>query len=202
MEILDPQYFATYIRLDDCPQASKPEYAFIGRSNVGKSSLINMLCGQKGLARVSNTPGKTQTINYYSIDEKWFLVDLPGYGYARTGQKNRIAWGKMINEFLLGRHNLQCIFLLIDSNIEPKKIDLEFINWLGENQLPFAICYTKTDRLSSNKLYLRLEAFRAAVLESWNVMPQEFVTSAEYRNGREEILDFIAKINKSFKLPI
>lgn len=198
MEINNPNYSGSFIKLADCPPAEKPEYAFIGRSNVGKSSLINMLCNRKGLALVSNTPGKTQTINYFLIDEDWYLVDLPGYGYARTGQKNRQAWGRMTTEFLLGRGNLMCIFVLVDATIEPKKIDLEFMNWLGENGLPFAICYTKTDRISRPKLQLSLEKIRAAVLESWNEMPQEFITSAETRLGKEAMLDFIEQVNKQF----
>lgn len=197
MEILTADYTGSFIKVEDCPSTKLPEYAFIGRSNVGKSSLINMLTGRKGLAHVSNTPGKTQTINYFKINETWHLVDLPGYGYAKAGKKIREGFGPMIENYLLQREAMVCCFVLIDSNIEPRKNDLDFLNFLGENQVPFAIAYTKTDRLSKAQLERKLTAFRAALLESWETLPQEFITSAEYRTGREEVLDFIHQVNQS-----
>ncbi len=199
MEITTADYSGSFITITDCPDSKLPEYAFIGRSNVGKSSLINMLTGRKGLAHVSNTPGKTQTINFFLINENWHLVDLPGYGYAKTGKKIRAGFGPMIENYLLKREALVCCFVLIDSNIEPRKNDLEFLGFLGENQVPFAIAYTKCDRLSKAQLDRRLTAFRAALLETWETMPQEFITSAEHRTGREEVLDFIQQVNKTVK---
>ncbi len=197
MEIITAEYSGSFIKVEDCPAPKLPEFAFIGRSNVGKSSLINMLTGRKGLAHVSNTPGKTQTINFFNINESWHLVDLPGYGYAKTNKKIRAGFGPMIENYLLQRESLVCCFVLIDSNIEPRKNDLEFLGFLGENQVPFVIAYTKTDRLSKAQLERRLAAFRAALLETWETMPQEFITSAEYRTGREEVLDFIHEVNQN-----
>ena len=146
--IKDADYIGSYIREDQCPKDEKPEYAFIGRSNVGKSSLINMLCDRKDLARTSNTPGKTQTINYYLINKSWYIVDLPGYGYARVSKTMREDWRTMIQHFLVERTQIRCVFVLIDSMIPPQKIDLGFMNDLGENNIPFVIAYTKTDRLN------------------------------------------------------
>lgn len=185
--------------MEDCPPTKLPEYAFIGRSNVGKSSLINMLTARKGLAHVSNTPGKTQTINFFNINEAWHLVDLPGYGFAKTPKKIRAGFGPMIENYLLKREPLICTFVLIDSNIEPRKNDLEFLGFLGENQVPFVIAYTKCDRLSKAQLDRRLTAFRNALLETWETLPQEFITSSQYSNGRDEILNFIHETNKNIK---
>ncbi len=197
MEITSAEYNGSFAKLADCPPPKLPEYAFIGRSNVGKSSLINMLTGRKALAHVSNTPGKTQTINYFLINEDWFLVDLPGYGYAKTNKKVRAGFVPMINDYLLGRETMVCCFVLIDVNVEPKKNDIEFINFLGENQVPFVIAYTKTDRLSKAQLHRSLEAIRPVLFESWETHPQEFITSAEHRTGREEVLDFIHQVNRN-----
>lgn len=183
--------------MEDCPASDMPEYAFIGRSNVGKSSLINMLTGKKGLAHVSNTPGKTQTINFFKINDDWHLVDLPGYGYAKVGKQVRAGFGPMIENYLLHRETMRCCFVLIDSNIEPKKIDLDFLGFLGEKQVPFVIAYTKTDRLSNAQLERNLTTIRQAILEQWEALPQEFITSAERKSGREAVLDFIHEINKS-----
>ncbi len=197
MEITTAEYKGTFIKVEDCPATKLPEYAFIGRSNVGKSSLINMLTGRKGLAHVSNTPGKTQTINFFNINETWHLVDLPGYGYAKTSKKIRAGFGPMIENYLLQREALVCCFVLIDSNIEPRKNDLEFINFLGENQVPFVIAYTKCDRLSKAQLERSLTKIRAAISETWDPLPQEFITSSEYSNGRDEVLNFINDVNQN-----
>jgi GTP-binding protein len=196
MEIISAEYSGSYVKLADCPPPKLPEYAFIGRSNVGKSSLINMLTGRKGLAHVSNTPGKTQTINFFLINGDWHLIDLPGYGFAKTNKKIRAGFVPMINEYLLDRESMRCCFVLIDVNVEPKKNDIEFLNFLGENQVPFVIAYTKADRLSNAQLHRSLAVIRAKLLESWETLPQEFITSAEYRTGREEVLDFIHQVNK------
>mgnify|MGYP001351571300 CR=1 FL=1 len=196
MLIKDATFIGSFPGLEICPKPDKPEFAFIGRSNVGKSSLINMLCAQKGLAHVSQKPGKTQTLNFYLINESWHLVDLPGYGYAKTARKNRRAWSRMIADYLLHRESLQCAFVLLDANVPPQELDIEFINWLGENQIPFVLTYTKTDRLKSLQQAASIEAIRQALLESWNELPREFITSALRRTGREEILDFIEKVNE------
>lgn len=199
MEINKATYIGSYPGVAKCPNEERPEYAFIGRSNVGKSSLINMLCERKDLAHVSNTPGKTQLLNYYLIDETWFLVDLPGYGYAQISKKLRKSWEKMIKTYFRQRPQLLCAFVLIDSNIPPQAIDLEFINWMGENQVPFVLVYTKCDRMKSHQLTENLNAIREAILESWNELPQQFITSARSRMGREEVLSFIESINVTYE---
>ncbi len=198
MDVQHADYVGSYPAVNKCPKDSKPEYAFIGRSNVGKSSLINMLCGRKNMARVSKSPGKTQSLNYYIINKTWYLVDLPGYGYAKVSKSMRHKWEKMIEGFLLMRPQLQCAFQLIDINIPPQKIDLDFINWMGKMQVPFVIIYTKTDRLKPEELEANLERFRGAMLESWNALPQQFITSSNERSGRQEILQFIEDVNKEF----
>jgi GTP-binding protein len=179
-----------------CPKDNKPEYAFIGRSNVGKSSLINMLCNSKDLAKVSQTPGKTQTINFFSVDKSWYLVDLPGYGYAKVSRALRGKWQDMIDEYLLTRNQLICVFVLIDSMIPPQASDIEFVNWLGENEVPFVIAYTKTDRLSVMNLELNIKKIRDAIGEHWHEMPVDFITSAERKVGRMEIIEYIEGVNK------
>ena len=191
------KYVSSHTELNLCPKDGRPEFAFIGRSNVGKSSLINTICQQKDMARVSQTPGKTQTLNFYDVNEKWYLVDLPGYGYARTSKKNRAAFGAMITDYLADREELFCAFLLIDSNISPQKIDLEFIEFLGEYGVPFVIAFTKIDRLTKTQLKNNIDAFNAALSETWETLPQQFLTSAQYRNGREEMLTFIDETLKS-----
>jgi GTP-binding protein len=196
-ELKKAQFVGSFVREDACPKSDLPEYAFIGRSNVGKSSLINMLCRQKDLAKASQTPGKTQTINYFEIDGAWHIVDLPGYGYARTSKVNRAAWEKMIHYFLKNRQQLECSFLLIDAMIPPQQIDIDFMNWLGENRVPFVIAYTKTDRILPIDLKRNLALIRAAILEHWETLPQEFITSAEKRRGREEILGYINDNNQA-----
>jgi GTP-binding protein len=199
MEIKTAEFRGSWVKMSDCPTDELPEYAFIGRSNVGKSSLVNMLTKQKYLAKVSGTPGKTQTINYFLMNSEWYIVDLPGYGYARVSQTKRAEWERMIHYFLKNREQLCCIFVLIDAMISPQKIDLEFMAWLGEMRLPFAIVYTKTDRLTARELSKNLTTIRTKILESWEVLPSEFITSAEKGTGKVELLRFIEDINASFK---
>jgi len=198
MEINYAEYVGSFPRESQCPKADKPEYAFIGRSNVGKSSLINMLTGKKGLAKVSGTPGKTQTLNYFLIDNSWYIVDLPGYGYAKISKTKRQVWEKMIATFLQKRSTLQCAFVLLDGNIPPQQIDVEFINWLGEMHIPYVIIYTKTDKVRGNKLEGNIKAIQDELLKYWNELPQQFVTSSNKKEGREEILEFIYQINQDF----
>ena len=183
-----------------CPQDARPEYAFIGRSNVGKSSLINMLVGRNNLARVSNTPGKTQLLNFFLVNDRWYLVDLPGYGYARISKKKRQEWERMIAHYLQNRSNLQCAFVLVDSNVPPQPIDIEFINWLGEMHIPFVIAYTKTDRKKKGvDIEKNIAAIRQELLQHWHSLPQEFVTSANTSDGRAELLAFIEELNQGFQ---
>lgn len=177
-----------------CPKQDKPEIAFIGRSNVGKSSLINMLTGRKNLAKTSGRPGKTQLINHFIIDDSWYLVDLPGYGYAKTSKKNRAAWGKMIEEYILSRENLQIVFVLIDSRLEPQRIDLEFINWLGECGVPLALVFTKADKQSVNKGQQNIAKFKKTLKQSWAEMPPIALTSSENAYGKEMLTDYIQSV--------
>lgn len=200
MKVEYANFISSHTTISQCPPADKPEYAFIGRSNVGKSSLINMLCNRNKLAKVSQTPGKTQLINYFLINEFWYLVDLPGYGYAKVSKTSRAKWQKMIRDYLSKRLNLQCTFVLIDSRIPPQKIDIEFINWLGEMFIPYVIVYTKTDKLKAQELAQNVENFQAALLEHWEALPQQFYSSATKKTGQEDILNFIADTNKNFDL--
>lgn len=179
-----------------CPQDGKPEYAFIGRSNVGKSSLINMLTNRKGLAMTSSTPGKTLLINHFLINNAWYLVDLPGYGYARRGKEGREKIRLLIEDYILGREEMTNLFVLLDSRHEPQQIDLEFMEWLGENGIPFAIVFTKADKLGSGRLNQNIINYKEKLLESWEELPPIFVTSSEKGEGRDELLDYIDKINK------
>ena len=195
MEIKNVAFVGSFEHEFQCPKTTQPEYAFIGRSNVGKSSLINMLMKRKSLARVSNTPGKTQTLNYFNVDDMWHLVDLPGYGYAKISKKMRVKWEQMIERYLMERRNLMCTFVLIDSRHKLQTIDLEFINWLGERAIPFVIVYTKTDKLTSAQIPVNVAAIETKLLEYWEELPQQFVTSAEKSVGREEILKFIGNLN-------
>lgn len=180
-----------------CPQDGKPEYAFIGRSNVGKSSLINMLTNRKGLAMTSSTPGKTMLINHFLINDEWYLVDLPGYGYARRGKEGRDKLRKIIEDYVLEREAMTSLFVLIDSRHEAQKIDLEFMEWLGENGVPFSIVFTKTDKLGSGRLQLNINVYTEKLLETWEELPPLFITSSEKGQGREELLAYIDSINKS-----
>lgn len=180
-----------------CPRDGKPEYAFIGRSNVGKSSLINMLTNKKGLAMTSSTPGKTQLINHFMINDEWYLVDLPGYGYAQRGKKGREQIGQVIDTYLRKRHELTCLFVLIDCRHEPQKIDLDFVELLGTQGIPFAIVFTKTDKISQSKLKENIANYTGKLLETWETLPPVFFTSSEHKKGRDELLDYIEEINKS-----
>ena len=183
-----------------CPNADKPEYAFIGRSNVGKSSLINMLTNNKRLAKISAKPGKTQLINHFLIDKLWYLVDLPGYGWAKVSKAERAKWEKMIKNYFLRRENLQCVFVLIDSRLDPQNIDINFVNWLGENSIPCVLVFTKTDKITQNKLRESVAKFKKRLLADWEEIPQYFVSSAVNKTGRDEILDFITNVNDSYKI--
>ena len=178
-----------------CPSPTLPEYAFIGRSNVGKSSLINMLVNNKKLAKTSSKPGKTQTINHFLINKNWYLVDLPGYGYASISKAMREKWQKMISDYLLKRENLQVIFVLVDSRLEPQKIDLEFIRNLGEHGVPFSIIFTKTDKISISKVQSNVQKFYNKLAEEWEEMPYRMLSSSETGKGKEEILNYIEQIN-------
>lgn len=200
MEIHLAEFTGSFPHYKACPSENIPEFAFIGRSNVGKSSLINMLCRQHGLAHISNKPGKTQLLNFYLVDKTWRLVDLPGYGYALVSKTQRKSWEKMIQDYLVQRDMLQCAFVLIDSNIPPQKLDIDFINWLGGMHIPFVIVFTKTDRIKPAELEVNLENFRAKLLETWNDLPRQFITSATKGLGREEILEFIASITAEFRV--
>lgn len=194
--ITKAQYIISNPDVKDCPKSQLPEYAFIGRSNVGKSSLINMLCHNPKLAKTSQKPGKTLLINHFLINDKWHLVDLPGYGYAQTGQKQRDALRQMIERYCLLREQLVNLFVLIDCRHEPQKIDLEFMEWLGENGIPFSIVFTKADKISKLRLTENIEAYKAKLLESWEELPPIFVTSSEKKIGGDELTAYIEHINE------
>lgn len=198
MTIKSAQFMQSVTDWKKCPAAHLPEYAFIGRSNVGKSSLINMLVRNSKLAKTSSKPGKTQTINHFLINQNWYLVDLPGYGYASISKTMREKWTKMIRDYLLLRENLQVVFVLVDSRLEPQKIDLDFINSLGEDGVPFAIIFTKTDKLSANKVQSNVQRLKNKLAESWEEMPYMMLSSAETGKGRDEILNFIEQINEQY----
>jgi GTP-binding protein len=182
-----------------CPDPDKPEFAFIGRSNVGKSSLINMLCGKNSLAKTSASPGKTQLINHFLINKEWYLVDLPGFGYATVSKELRSDFEKMIAGYITLRKNLICVFVLIDSRHPPQKIDLEFMEWLGENNISFVVVFTKSDKLTKNELAKNIENYKQHLLQSWEELPQYFVTSSEKKNGKEELIGYIEENIVFFK---
>lgn len=184
-------------RHQDCPPPNLPEYAFIGRSNVGKSSLINMLTGRNKLAKVSSTPGKTQLINHFNINDQWYLVDLPGYGWAQVSKTSKEKWKKMIDDYLVQRPNLICVFVLIDSRHEPQKIDLEFMEWLAKSQVPFSMVFTKTDKLKSSEKKARPQLYNQKMLETWEEVPTQFFSSSEAKSGREEIINYILDLNRT-----
>ena len=196
MQIKSASFVISNTKVAMCPATNIPEYAFIGRSNVGKSSLINMLTQHKGLAMTSSRPGKTQLINHFLINQEWYLVDLPGYGYAQRGKEGRANIQRIIEEYILGRPQLTSLFVLLDCRHAPQAIDLEFMEWLGENGIPFSIIFTKTDKLGRESLKLNLEKYQTHLLESWEELPPIFITSSEKREGRDSVLDYIQQINE------
>ncbi len=196
MDIKQARFVVSNSSVSKCPRPDKPEYAFIGRSNVGKSSLINMLVNSKSLAKTSARPGKTQLINHFLINEEWYLVDLPGYGFAKVPQAEKKKWEKFIREYILKRENLYCLFVLIDIRHEPQMVDLEFIEWLGISYIPFSIIFTKADKLKPEEIEPNVEAYKKVLLEKWESLPDIFVSSADKFMGKTEILNFIEKVNK------
>ncbi len=199
MEITDADFVISNTDVKKCPAGTFPEYAFIGRSNVGKSSLINMLTARKGLAMTSSTPGKTMLINHFLINKTWYIVDLPGYGYAQRGLKGLQQIQRIIEDYILQREQMTNLFVLIDARLEPQKIDLEFMEWLGENGVPFSIVFTKGDKLKSGQLKTNLDQYLKKLKEQWEELPPYFITSSIKRTGRKEILDYIDNINNGFK---
>ena len=199
MDIKSASFLVSNTTYKKCPMDGKPEFAFIGRSNVGKSSLINMLTGKKKLAKTSSTPGKTQLINHFEINNEWYLVDLPGYGFAKASKKSRQSWEVFITEYLLHRESLMTTFVLIDARLPPQKIDLEFMNWCGGKGIPFSLVFTKTDKLSSSSLQKNLTVYKKEMLKFWDEIPPVFVTSSQSKFGREPLLNYIDEILKAFK---
>lgn len=196
MNITKAEFLMSNTRFDFLPNDNIPEYAFIGRSNVGKSSLINALVQRKGLAKTSSTPGKTIAINHFLVNDQWYLVDLPGYGYAQRSKKSREEWRVMLASYISRRRNLLYTFVLVDARIEPQNSDLGFMEWLGENGIPFCIVFTKADKLSNAELQSNVEAYKKRLMEDWEELPPLFITSSETKQGREELLDFIDRQNK------
>lgn len=198
MNITKSQFVISNTDLDKCPNTSIPEYAFIGRSNVGKSSLINMLATRKKLAMTSSHPGKTKLINHFLMNESWHLVDLPGYGYAKEGKSSRESFGKIISDYILNRKQLTCLFVLIDIRHKPQKVDLEFINWVGEKGVPMCIVFTKADKINKVTVHTNVATYTESLYEIWDELPPIFITSSIKRNGKDEILEYIDGINQSF----
>ncbi len=199
MKIKSAEFVVSNSDVAKCPKERIPEYAFIGRSNVGKSSLINMLTNQKSLAKTSGKPGKTQLINHFIINKQWFLVDLPGYGYARVSKKSKKTFQKFITDYFSKREQMLCAFVLVDCRHEPQKIDLEFMEWLGMNQVPFNIIFTKADKLKPEALKRNIKRYQEILLETWEECPQHFVTSSSNYHGKDELLSYIDAINASMK---
>ncbi|MFN3849243.1 MAG: ribosome biogenesis GTP-binding protein YihA/YsxC [Spirosomataceae bacterium] len=199
MKVTSAQFIQSTHDYRKCPKPDKPEYAFIGRSNVGKSSLINSLTARKDLAKTSQNPGKTQTINHFLVNNLWFLVDLPGYGYAKVSKTDREKWHKMIWDYLTERQNLMCVFVLIDARHDPQKIDIEFINQLGEKGIPLKLIFTKADKIGPVVAQQNAQKFKNALLETWEEAPESFITSAEKNTGRDEVLKDITQMNGLFK---
>jgi len=197
MKIKTAKFVISNTNIDKCPKENLPEYAFIGRSNVGKSSLINMLTGHKKLAKISGKPGKTQLINHFIINDEWFLVDLPGYGYAKVSKNLRQKFQSFIYDYFLKRQQLVCSFVLVDSRHEPQKIDLEFMQFLGENEIPFCIVFTKIDKLGKTVIQNKVTKYKKVMLKTWEEMPTYFLTSATVQTGKKEVLEFIDGVNKS-----
>ena len=199
MEVKTAEFVISAPTVTMCPADTKPEYAFIGRSNVGKSSLINMLCRNKKLAKTSATPGKTLLINHFIINKEWYLVDLPGYGFAKRSKTEIAKLDQMIRGYILQRNQLVNVFVLVDVRLESQAIDIEFINWLGQSSIPFCIVFTKADKLTTSKVQSNVAAYKKKLEETWEEMPPMFVSSSEKRQGREELLDYIDNINKQLK---
>jgi GTP-binding protein len=200
MQITSAEFTTSNTNYEKCPAPIYPEYAFIGRSNVGKSSLINMLTGRKSLAKTSSTPGKTQLINHFLINKKWYLVDLPGYGYAAASKTSKASWGKMIRDYLEKRKNLMTVFILIDIRLDPQKIDLEFITWVGKKEIPLALVFTKADKISKQQIIFSVEQYKKVLLKTWDELPLLFITSSEKKTGREEIIEYIDDVNNEFAI--
>ena len=200
MEVVKAEFVVSNATVEKCPKPDRYGYAFIGRSNVGKSSLINRLTNNNKLAKTAARPGKTQLINHFLINDMWYMVDLPGYGYARTSETARRQFEKMIRDYILKRENLVCLFVLIDSRLEPQKIDLEFMEWLGENGVPFVMIFTKADKLSATQRLKCIDDYHKVMLETWETTPMAFMTSSEKRLGREEVLAYIDELNRTVKL--
>ena len=198
MIITSAEFITSNTTYEKCPAPTMPEYAFIGRSNVGKSSLINMLTGRKSLAKTSATPGKTQLINHFLINKKWYLVDLPGYGYAAASKTSKAGWSKMIKDYLEKRKNLMTVFILIDIRLDPQKIDLEFIAWTGKKEIPLVLVFTKADKIKKQQIIFSVEQYKKVLLRSWAELPLLFITSSEKKTGKEEILEYIEETNKDF----
>jgi len=198
MQIKKAEFIISNTDIKKCPSRNIPEYAFIGRSNVGKSSLINMLTNRKNLAKTSGKPGKTQLINHFLINDSWFLVDLPGYGYASVSKGQRLEFAKFIKQYLVNRENLMCLFVLLDSRLKPQKNDMEFMQWLGEKGIPFVMCFTKQDKLSKSESLKNLASFKKEMKQIWEELPPIFLTSSINKKGQEEVLQFVADTNKLF----
>lgn len=199
MKIISSEFVISNTNIKKCPNPDMPEYAFIGRSNVGKSSLINMLCQKKDLAKTSATPGKTRLINHFLINNNWYIADLPGYGYAKISKSLAKTWGDFTEEYMLKRSNLMCVFLLIDVRHQPLKIDLDFMEFLATNGVPFVIVFTKADKLGKTEVQKNVAAYKRSLKEFWEELPQMFLTSSSTKQGREEILDFIEQTNQLFE---
>lgn len=199
MEIKQAAFVVSNTQVAKCPTHKLPEYAFIGRSNVGKSSLINMLTNHKGLAKTSSKPGKTQLINHFLINKEWYLVDLPGYGYAKVSKQSKKIFQQFITDYFKKRRELVSAFVLVDIRHEPQKIDLEFMQWLGENAIPFAIVFTKADKLTEKQIQEHVTSYSEILLQQWEEMPPYFITSSENRLGKEDLLSYIETINQSLK---
>jgi len=198
MKINNAEFITSSVKLEQCPKPDKPEYAFIGRSNVGKSSLINMLTGRKKLAKVSGSPGKTITINHFLVDNSWYLVDLPGYGFAKRSKSERAKWEKMIKNYILKRENMMTLFILVDLRIEPQAIDLEFIGRMGESQIPFVIVFTKADKIGTTQVDKNLALYKKTLMKEWEELPPMITTSAKDSLGKEELLEYIDNTNRLF----
>ena len=199
MSVKEVEFVMSNSDVRKCPKPDRPEYAFIGRSNVGKSSLINMLMGKKNLAKTSSTPGKTQLINHFSVNQSWYLVDLPGYGYAKVPKAQKVKFERMISDYILLRENLVSVFVLVDIRHSPQQIDLEFMEWLGVSSIPFTMVFTKLDKLKQSEIQPKLKKYRAKMLETWDELPIQVLTSAEKRDGRETLLEYIEGFNSDFK---